>query len=228
MIACVMPNLLRRGLTVLGFVLYFTVSVMAAESPPKHVAIILDDGPVPAQAAAFRELFAKEDVKVTWAYVAREVAAHPELARAAVAAGHEVANHSFAHLHPKSLSDEELHHEIVVAQEVYAAQLGEAKPVWYWRPFTEADPRQPKYWQEAGVKDFGFTHQVWSHDWNPAVTAEQIYTNAVTGVEDGSLIIFHEWRPETLAQMPAILAELKRQGCVFVTVSELAMYLESK
>ena len=64
--------------------------------------------------------------------------------------------------------------------------------------------------------------------WNPAVTAEQIYTNAVTGVEDGSLIIFHEWRPETLAQMPAILAELKRQGCVFVTVSELATYLGSK
>lgn len=194
---------------------------------PKHVAIILDDGPVPAQARAFRALFAQERVVVTWAYVAREVQKFPEVAQAALAAGHEVANHSFEHLHPKQLDDAALRHEIVDAQAVLTKVLGRA-PTWYWRPFTEADPRQGALWSEAGVKDFGFTHQVWSNDWNSQVDAAQIYHDATTGVQDGTLIIFHEWRAETLQQMPAILAELKRQGCTFLTISELASYLQQR
>ncbi|MCF3648761.1 polysaccharide deacetylase family protein [Synoicihabitans lomoniglobus] len=200
---------------------------MAAESAPKKVALLFDDGPIPAQAAAFRTLFAAENVRVTWAYEAKEVAAHPEIARAALAAGHEVANHSYAHLHPQQIDDAALRHEIVDAQKVLTAELGVA-PRWYWKPFTEADPRQGALWAEAGIRDFDMSPQVWSHDWNTAVDAEAIYRNATTNVGDGSLIIFHEWRAETLAQMPAILAELKRQGCEFVTISELAAYLESK
>ncbi len=200
---------------------------MANESSPKHVALIFDDGPVPAQAEAFRELFARERVQVTWAYVAREVQQHPELARAAQAAGHEVANHSFAHQHPTQLDDEALRHEIVEAQRVFATELAVA-PVWYWKPFAEADPRQGALWGEAGIRDFGFTHQVWSNDWDRGKSAAEIYAAATDGVQDGSLIIFHEWREETLAQMPAILAELRRQGCTFLTVSELAAYLDRK
>ncbi len=221
-----MRNLLcgARRLMVLLLML-LPLRIMADETPTKHVALIFDDGPVPAQADAFRELFAREDVKVTWAYVAREVKKYPDLAKAALAAGHEVANHSFEHLHPQQVDDDTLHHEIVGAQAALTELTGVA-PRWYWRPFTEADPRQEALWREAGIRDFGFSHQVWSHDWNQSLDAAQIFSNATTDVRDGSLIIFHEWRPETLAQMPAILAELRRQGCEFMTVSELAAYLE--
>ena len=207
----------------------FPFLTMANEPAPasKHVALIFDDGPVPAQAEAFRELFAQEQVRVTWAYVAREVQQHPELARAAQAAGHEVANHSFSHQHARQIDDEALRTEIVAAQHVFTATLDVA-PAWYWKPFAESDPRQAALWQEAGIRDFGFTPQVWSNDWDRGQTAEQIFAAATTGVVDGSLIIFHEWREETLAQMPAILAELRRQGCTFLTISELARYWEAK
>ena len=47
---------------------------------------------------------------------------------------------------------------------------------------------------------------------------------ATTGVTDGCVILFHEWRAETAEQLPAILAELKRQGCVFLTFSQLVAY----
>lgn len=142
-----------------------------------------------------------------------------------LAAGHEVVNHSLAHRHPAECSDAELREDIVEAQRVLTAELGVA-PRWYWKPYAEADPRQAAGWAEAEIRDFGFTHQVWSHDWNPEVDAAAILRNATTDVRDGTLINFHEWRRETREQMPAILAELRRQGCVFLTVSELAAYLE--
>jgi len=39
------------------------------------------------------------------------------------------------------------------------------------------------------------------------------------------VILFHEWRPETATQMKAVIKELKRQGCVFLTFSQMAAYL---
>jgi peptidoglycan/xylan/chitin deacetylase (PgdA/CDA1 family) len=56
------------------------------------------------------------------------------------------------------------------------------------------------------------------------VNAEDIRCRATTDVKDGSVILFHEWPDETLAQLPAILKELRRQSCVFETFSELAEY----
>jgi peptidoglycan/xylan/chitin deacetylase (PgdA/CDA1 family) len=41
----------------------------------------------------------------------------------------------------------------------------------------------------------------------------------------GTVILFHEWRRETLQQLPRILAELRREGCTFLTFSERAEVL---
>ena len=57
-----------------------------------------------------------------------------------------------------------------------------------------------------------------------AVSSPQVARDAVP---DGSVILFHEWRKETCDQMPAILAELRRQGCVFLTFSDLAAHVRS-
>lgn len=42
------------------------------------------------------------------------------------------------------------------------------------------------------------------------------------GVLDGTVILLQEWRRETLQQLPRILAELRREGCTFLTFSERA------
>ena len=215
----------------LALVLASPLSLMAANestAQTKHVAMVFDDGPFPAHAPKFRELFAAEDVKVTWAYVAREVKLHPDTAKAALAAGHEIANHSFNHLQPREQDDTTLRHEVVASQELVTAETGIA-PRWYWKPFLANDPRHAGLLAEAGLGDFSHVPVVSSNDWNrEAADAEDIFRNATTGVQDGCIILFHEWREETLAQMPAIIAELKRQGCEFMTFSQLAEYLEAR
>jgi peptidoglycan/xylan/chitin deacetylase (PgdA/CDA1 family) len=195
----------------------------AAETNVVHVALVFDDGPFPEHAPKLLELFAKEGIHVTFSLVASNVVAHPDTARAIVAAGEEVANHSFGHQHPKTLDDAALEHEIVDAQKIIAEKSG-FTPRWYWPPFVEIDDRVRATAVKAGIEVYPLKKLVVSQDYDRSVNAAEILRRATTGVTDGSVILFHEWRDETLAQLPAILAELRRQGCVFETFSELAAY----
>lgn len=199
----------------------------AAETNSVHIALVFDDGPFPDHAPKLLELFAREGIHVTFNLVASNVVAHPETARAIVAAGHEVANHSFGHQHAKTLSDAELEHEIVAAQKIIAEKSG-FTPRWYWPPFLEADDRVRAMAGKAGIEVYSLKQVVVSGDYDRAVNTEEIKRRATTGVTDGSVILCHEWRDETLAQLPAILAELRRQGCVFETFSELAAHNRAK
>lgn len=209
------------------FALLFTLllmnaSLMQAATPStKRVAIILDDGPTPAYRTILLDLFKKEGVHVTFGTVARNAKEHPALSRKAVAEGHEIANHSFAHEHPGKLADDLLEHEIVGAQQAFEKEVG-VKPVWYWPPFLEIDERVVRYVGKAGLRVYPFKRIVSSDDYMSNLPASELFKRATTGVEDGVVILFHEWRKETVEQMPAIIAELRRQGCVFLTFSELA------
>src|ERR1035441_6839747 len=120
--------------------IFSPTSLAAVETNTVHIALVFDDGPFPDPPPKLLELFAREGIHVTFSLVASNVVAHPETARAIVAAGHEVANHSFGHQHPKTLSDAELEHEIVAAQKVIAEKSG-FTPRWYWPPFVETDDR---------------------------------------------------------------------------------------
>ena len=193
----------------------------------KHVALVFDDGPFPEQAEKLLPLLEKEDLRVTFAQVASRVLAHPETTLAMRDAGHEVVNHSYYHRHPAELSDAELEGEIAGAQKALAGVLG-SPPAWYWPPYLEIDDRVRTVVARAGFAPYSPRKVVSSEDWDRRVDAAQILANATTGVEDGSVILFHEWREETIDQLPAILAELRRQGCRFLTFSELQDCVNSR
>jgi peptidoglycan/xylan/chitin deacetylase (PgdA/CDA1 family) len=205
-----------------------TSLVPVTQAAPVHVALIFDDGPTSDQAPKFLSLFAAEGLHVTFGSEAQYIVAHPETAKAVVAGGHEIANHSFTHLHPKELNDATLEHEIVGAQKTIKEIVRAGVPVWYWPPFLESDDRVRAMAAKANLKVYVPKHLVVSGDYDLSVSADELRKRATTGVEDGSVILFHEWRKETLEQMPAILAELRRQGCEFMTFSQLAEYLGAK
>ena len=76
----------------------------------------------------------------------------------------------------------------------------------------------------SGLEHFPFTkyHFIGSLDWEATTTAEKFRELTTTGIVDGTVILMHEWPKVTLANLPAVIAELKRQGVEFVTFSELA------
>ena len=193
----------------------------ATESPPVRVALIFDDGPLPEPAQRLLAILDREGVRVTFGAVGRNVAEHPAIARAVVAAGHEIANHSYAHQHPKDLNDAALAREITEAQEIITATT-QVAPRWYWPPFLERDERMTAITARAGLAVYEPPHLIISEDYRTDVPAAEIHRKATTGVVDRSVILFHEWRNETLDELPGIIADLRRQGAVFLTFSELA------
>jgi peptidoglycan/xylan/chitin deacetylase (PgdA/CDA1 family) len=203
------------------------LSVNADESKTVRVALVFDDGPFPDHAPKLLELFAKEKVRVTFSLVASNVQAQPGTAKSIAAAGHEIANHSYAHRHPKELDDAALEQEIAGAQKIIATTTG-FTPKWYWPPFLESDDRVRAMAAKAQIEVYSLKQVVVSEDYNRSVSGDEIKRKATTRVTDGSVILFHEWRHETYEQLPAILAELRKQGCVFLTFSELATSVRGK
>jgi peptidoglycan/xylan/chitin deacetylase (PgdA/CDA1 family) len=190
-------------------------------APVKRVALVFDDGPRPADAEPLLALLAKENVHVTFSLVGDRVDENPATAKAIAAAGHEIANHSQTHSHPRELDDAELNREVADAQQKITAAAGHA-PKWYWPPFIEVDDRVRAAVARANLALYTPRHLVVSMDYDKTVPAAEILRHATTDVTDGSVILFHEWRAETREQLPAILAELRRQGCEFLTFSRLS------
>jgi peptidoglycan/xylan/chitin deacetylase (PgdA/CDA1 family) len=208
-----------RALGTVLIIVGMALNVAHADSA-KRVALVFDDGPKPADAGPLLALLAKENVKVTFALVGDRVDENPATAKTITAAGHEVVNHSQTHVHARDLSDAALDREVAAAQQKITAAAGVA-PKWYWPPFLETDDRVRAAVARAKLTVYTPRHLVVSMDYDRAVPAAEILRRATTDVRDGSVILFHEWRKETREQLPAVLAELRRQGFGFVTFSEL-------
>lgn len=211
--------------TVLGILICLTVKLFSAEnSSICRVAFVFDDGPVPAQTEKMLAVLAEAHVHVTFSYIGKNVIEHPELARAAAKAGHDIANHSYTHPHLKTLSDDAVRKEIRDASAAIEQTIGRA-PIWFWAPFLEVDDRITAQIAAAGLTHFPYQnfHFISTDDWNVAVTnAAMIHQRATTDIRDKTVILCHEWRPETLAELPAIIRELKAQGATFLTFTEMA------
>jgi peptidoglycan/xylan/chitin deacetylase (PgdA/CDA1 family) len=221
-----LTTLLTRS--VLVFAIAFTAFFgrAQAETTPMRVALVFDDGPVPENVAPFLAVFAREQVKVTFSHVGRAVTVHPELARLVAESGHEIVNHSYTHPHFKDLDAAAIASELRETQAAIKAATGH-EPRWLWSPFLEWNDSIAAAVEAAGMHHFPISQVqlISSDDWNTTTDAATILQRATTGIQDRTVILCHEWRAETLAQLPAILTELKRQGCTFVTFSELAATL---
>lgn len=189
----------------------------------KRVALIFDDGPLAEQRGSLLAMLELLNIRVTFACVGKQLKVRPDLAKAAINKGHEQVNHSYSHAHCNQLDRTEL--KVELARTCDLLELASGLPTaWFWPPYLECNDLCNSIVEELGMKTFtrlGF-RMVSSNDWNMDVDEEMIFKNATQDITDRCIIIFHEWRVETLQQLPAIIAELKSQGTQFVTFSELA------
>lgn len=196
----------------------------AANAPTaSRVALLFTDGPAPGQTEKCLEILAQENIRATFASVGTRIVAHPALTSTVHAAGHEVVNHSYTRPHFRDLSIDVIQREVRTTSNLIQETTGQP-PAWFWAPFLEMDDRITAAVAATDIAPFPIADKyvISTEDWNPALDAAAIQKRATTGIRDRTIIVFHEWRPETIARLPAIVAELKRQGCEFLTFSELA------
>jgi peptidoglycan/xylan/chitin deacetylase (PgdA/CDA1 family) len=125
---------------------------------------------------------------------------YPDLARAVVEAGHEVANHTFTHPTLSKLSSERVNSELQKCQDAIITITGKT-PVWFRPPYGAFRKDQGPI---PRSKDLGVTY--WSvdpQDWaQPGVA--KITSRILTAARPGSIILMHDLHKQTAQAVPAI------------------------
>lgn len=189
----------------------------------KAIGLTFDDGPSPST-PQFLDLLAKYDVRATFFQVGSNVERHPGIARAVLAAGHEIGNHSHTHSNFALQSAAHIEDDFARAQSAIKTATG-IRPSLMRAPF--------------GVRWFGFrqmqaklglTGVMWTTiglDWK--LPADAIAERVLSQIQDGGIICLHDGRgtagtPDVTPALEAvrrIAPALIAAGYHFETISEL-------
>ncbi len=158
-------------------------------TPRREVWLTLDDGPDPEDTPRILELLAAHEAHATFFVVGENAKAHPQLVRAIVAAGHEVANHT--HTHPMATfwcaSPARVGRELDAATETLGS-VG-VRPARFRAPVGIKN-----LWLGRALAKRGLTCIGWSARGleRQCASAEEAAARATRALSPGAVILLHE------------------------------------
>ena len=201
----------------------FDDSFWRGEPGRKAIALTFDDGPTPSTPRLL-DLLEQHHVPATFFEVGVNVKRHPEIAREVLAEGHEIGNHSHAHINfalkPAQLIEGDFSH----AQAVIEDATG-------FTPTLMRAPYGVRWWgfrqMQAKLGLRGIMWTVIGLDWK--LSAEAIAARILSRVTDGGVICLHDGRelarnPDitpTLDALRRVIPSLIEAGYHFETISQL-------
>jgi len=186
----------------------------------KLVCLRFDDGPRAEQTRRILEILEAENVKATFAFIGKYVEQSPEVVKETLAAGHEVANHSYDHPNMTKLSEEENRADLTKAQEVIE-QAGGMRPKIFFAPFNAFDEPLLAILADMGMMLPQDAKIYPALDWQKGITAEEIKKNLLKIEEDKGYLLIHDWSDGSISVLPEVIQTLKQRGYRFVTAGEM-------
>jgi len=194
--------------------------LFGARSPERQVAITIDDGPTPGLTTALLGVLRAHRARATFFLLGSGVEAHPDLARAVVAGGHEIGNHGWsdrpAGLLSRAALAEDLSRTATTIEAATGIRARFMRPGSGWlRPGQLRDVRAGGAEVALGsiaVLDLEVRD------------VERELAFVLRRVRPGSVIVLHEGRPERAGVVPLLdrlLGELGQRGYECVTLSDL-------
>jgi peptidoglycan-N-acetylglucosamine deacetylase len=201
----------------------FGPSVYRGPGLRRSIALTFDDGPSPSTPRLL-DYLAAENIRATFFQCGMNVERDPAIARAVVAAGHEVGNHTYSHPHLYLKSAAFIDREITQAQDILSQHLGTAPPL------LRAPYGQRWFGIRAVQKRLGLLGVMWTvigHDWHWPV--ERVAALVVRKASPGGIVCLHDGRgvqpnPDVsnmLGAVKRIVPLLKDQGYSFESVTTL-------
>lgn len=182
------------------------------------IALTFDDGPHPVYVPRLLALFRAEKVNATFFLIGDQFRLFPDVARAIVADGHEVGNHSLTHRNLRRAPPSDAEREIVGMQKLLKERLGVVPGV--YRPaygvVTDTVRRICKREHLAIIR-----WNVDPADWQRKTTREMIVRNVLDNVSSGSILLFHATHKKTVEAVSDLIPILRYRGFEFATVSKL-------
>ncbi len=184
----------------------------------RQIALTFDDGPHPVYTLPLLSILRRTHVPATFFVVGEQVEKYPGLVQLEVAEGNEVADHTYDHVNLTVIPPELVAYEVQRCNTVIAKATG--APVRFFRPpGGEYDGETVRE-----VSRHGFITTLWTNDPGDfsRPPASVIEKRTLAHLENGGIILLHDGIPQTLSALPAIIAEARRRGFQFVTISRLA------
>jgi peptidoglycan/xylan/chitin deacetylase (PgdA/CDA1 family) len=188
------------------------------ETDRPMVALTFDDGPTEQGVAAALQALEDRGASATFFLIGEQVAQRPHLVRRIVAAGHEIANHSFSHqrmvARPASFYDMEIRltHDALIS-------AGAPKPALFRPPYGK------KLWGlPAAVRRHGY-EMVMIDVEEPETEDPRAYAERlVREARSGSILLMHLMYGGNEAAreaLPLVIEGLQARGFEVVSVGEL-------
>ncbi len=185
---------------------------LAEHGHDKFVAFTFDDGPG-SNTARLLDILDKHGVKATFFVIGKQV---NDTTAECAARGHEIGNHSWDHSYMKGWSDEAEWENISKCNDEILAYTGKA-PVCFRPPGG--------FWNRDN--DFhGMNVVLWSvdpQDWS-VKDKNAVRDHILSHTEDGDIVLLHDLYPTSVDAADEAIGELKKQGYVFLTASEMLEY----
>lgn len=161
----------------------------------------------------------EENIKCSFFFVGNFAEKYPDTVRKIYNMGHSVGNHSMKHSDPTGQEYEEILSDISACNELLYSITGKM-PVLYRAPSGSYDNKTIE-----AAESLGMTAVQWdtdSIDWkNPS--PEKIVSRITGKVTNGSIVLFHLGKENTLEAIDGIIETLKEKDYSFVTVEDLLL-----
>ena len=182
----------------------------------KELVLTFDDGPWPGTTPKVLDALKRECVRATFFLLGRNAKAQPALARRALAEGHSIGHHTFAHPLLEHMPLAKAEAEIdrgIAADEValYGQRRGHPATPFFRFPGFASNGALLERMSQRGLVVFGA--DVWASDWEPMSPERQLHL-ILTRIEQvgRGIVLFHDTKVQTALMLPAFLRELKRRG----------------
>jgi peptidoglycan/xylan/chitin deacetylase (PgdA/CDA1 family) len=190
---------------------------LAGIGDPGHVALTFDDGPSTRSTPLFLDLLRERGVRATFFLLGDQVARTPDIARAMVAEGHEVAVHGWNHRCLLLKGPHRTRAELRTARDIIENTTG-VRPRWFRAPYGVFSTSSL-----LAARSLGLTPVLWSawgFDWTKRATGTSVRRRVLKDLDGGGTILLHDsdiaaapqaWR-STLDALPHVLDECVRRG----------------
>jgi peptidoglycan/xylan/chitin deacetylase (PgdA/CDA1 family) len=156
------------------------------------------------------ETLDRASIRATFFITGAWAEAQPDMLRRLIAAGHEIANHSYSHPDLTKLDIGRARWEIEHTEELARSIAGQTTKPYFRPPFGAYNASVL-----ALVEELGYRLVMWtvdSGDWRPESTAATIAQRAGARTAPGDIVVMHGYVPKTAQALPSILAQLAERG----------------
>ena len=197
------------------------VVISGAQTSEKRIALTFDDGPDPNYTPRILAILQQYGVKATFFQEGQQVSAYPDIARAVVAQGHVIGNHTFSHPYLNRKSAKEVCQEMADCEHSLETCLH--RKSYLFRP-----PRgqwNPTIYREARRQGDHIILWTLALEHHEVKTPQAMVNRVLRQIRPGGILLMHDGarvsREMTVQALPLLLEGLRKRGYQCVTVPEL-------